>query len=405
MLQHAAARRRASRKTINMASWEDESFELAPLSLEDEDTFVAPRTALVKADDYPHEDLPVLLVDLAALSADQPGANNAAVREQVLERLQADWTANSSELMAAGMCWHAPRAEADERRLAYEAAHPEAALTAIGYPRMVDGVPVTVLAETVMRSTPWEIVDEIKKYIARARRPLKWQADLAVELEEIAEGEAAWSERIADSNRALEAAVTARECTLARMHASHHASNVPLTGNEVTSMLAHLDELSVNVRAAEAACKEAAESDPDGAAPPGEASIVEVILDLVFQQYPRPDTMSFTEHVTEVAQIKHDLTRMWRSTFGRLPVASNLILKHAPARPPPPRGRPRMLVPAPPGAKPRVPPLLRGSAYALGQDERQRQQIEALASQPGEAVASQDRMAVEPRSESASDWF
>ena len=49
---------------------------------------------------------------------------------------------------------------------------------------------------------------------------------------------------------------------------------------------------------------------------------------------------------------------MWRSTFGRLPAASELATKHAPLPPPPPRlllnGQPRrarMRVPPPPGAQ------------------------------------------------------
>jgi len=82
-------------------------------------------------------------------------------------------------------------------------------------------------------------------------------------------------------------------------------------------------------------------------------SSLDLILDLLFQRC--------TLHELQgVAEKKRSLRRMWKSTFGRLPPASDVALKHAPGRPatartsaadrpvPPPEFRGRLRVPPPP---------------------------------------------------------
>ena len=89
--------------------------------------------------------------------------------------------------MATGVCWHVPADEAEERRVAHEASHPGATMTVIHYPSDVDGTPTSVLVDSVLRPTPWEVLDAVKAHIVQAHRPLKWQADFCVEIEELAE--------------------------------------------------------------------------------------------------------------------------------------------------------------------------------------------------------------------------
>ena len=390
-------------------AWDADDFELAPLTAEGEEPFVPNKlmaaeetAAALQAEAEDDEDLepPVVLVDLAALSISSSSADDAnsgalgssladshaAVRERVLERLDADWHANLSELMAQGVCWHARRRESAARRLEHEAAHPGAVLTVVHYPSVVDGVRTGSLVEAVARPTPWEVCDELKAHIAQARRPLKWQAELSAELEELAEREAAWAEVMAALTAERDAAVAEKELTLARMHAAHKKPGAPpLTPADVTRMLAWLDELDARVAAAEEARVEMAEDDcgfiepeplaagsgadaaaaaadaADGRSPPAppSRSLLDIMLDVIFEQYPTPASISWAEHAVELSRAKSDLRRMWKSTFGRLPAASAIALKHAPKRAPPkPRAageRPRMLVPAPPGAQ-RPPP-------------------------------------------------
>jgi hypothetical protein len=77
-------------------------------------------------------------------------------------------------------------------REVYEAAHPDAVLTVVHYPSVVNGVRTVDLVEALARPTPWEVCDELKALISQARRTLKWQADLAAEVEDLAEREATW---------------------------------------------------------------------------------------------------------------------------------------------------------------------------------------------------------------------
>ena len=170
------------------ASWDDADFSLAPLSLEpEEEAFVAPKAPEIDEEQQIDDDRPALLLDLAMLAAQEQQVDAHLLREQVLTTLRANWTTKSGELMAAGMCWHVPAREADERRVAYEASHPGATVTVIHYPTEVDGTPTSTLVDNVLRHTPWEVLDTLKDHVAKARRPLKWQADFCVELEELAE--------------------------------------------------------------------------------------------------------------------------------------------------------------------------------------------------------------------------
>jgi hypothetical protein len=78
-------------------------------------------------------------------------------------------------------------------------------------------------------------------------------------------------------------------------------------------------------------------------------SSLDLILDMVYQR------CSLYE-LEGVAEKKTGIRRMWRSTFGRLPVPSQLALRYAPGKPnvaatrplPPPACRGRLRVPSPP---------------------------------------------------------
>ena len=393
-------------------SWDDADFELSPLPAADEEAFIhAPMTQEDEGgDDLIDEgSFPVLIVNLAPLAAadDMLRGEFGAVRQVVLSALERDWTAKVSELMAAGMCWHAPRRESSTWREDYERAHPGSMLSVIEYPSHVEKVRTASLWRAVTRSTPWEVVDLLKAHIARCRRPLKFQADLAIELEELAEKEARTAEACDAARAQLRAASSEREAALAAMHAKHaaQAPGVPDAAEDVSDaaaalgdmsrMVAELDSLDVQLKEkvaeAEAVEAEAAE----GAAPEsGEVpSLLDVILDVIFKQYdddpsaeaklePPPPPLgahqtpgappavdaqaswsaSWSVHAVAVSTRKRELVRTWQSTFGRLPAASDMVLKHAPqgatraSHMLPPKeqkvGRPRMLVPPPVAVRP-----------------------------------------------------
>ena len=243
-------------------AWDDESFALTPLSIEEEeDKFVAPKHQLTGDDAveyaYADEDRPpALLVDLTALAAEQQQTDVATLREQVMATLHANWNTKSGELMAAGVCWHVPERETEERRLAHEASQPGAVLTVIHYPSQVDGVRTGDLVRSVMRPTPWEVADAIKTHVAQSRRPLKWQADLCVEVEELAEQEASWGEQRAERRDALANLLAERQ----RTHDMLHAAKDPATDSAAT-MLGRLFELDAEIAAAKRAEEEAAEEE------------------------------------------------------------------------------------------------------------------------------------------------
>jgi hypothetical protein len=435
--------------------WDDDNFELAPLApREDEDAFVAPTVIGDATADAADDCLepPALLIDLAALSLTPDAARiaaageapppfdegHAAIRERMLERLHTDWYANLAELMAAGVCWHVPRRESHVLREVYEAAHPDAVLTVVHYPSVVNGVRTVDLVEALARPTPWEVCDELKALISQARRTLKWQADLAAEVEDLAEREATWLDAMEELRREREAAIDAKERALAQLHAERRRDDVPaLTPQEVTRALAWLDELDDEIEAAEHAVREMA-ADANGifeppesdaaATPEAEASsqassrdarltapmtaqqpppqkppfatqlspppqhqcpqqqqqqqqrsLLDIILDVLYEQFPQEEGLSWVENAVKVVQTKSELRRMWRSTFGRLPAASALALKHAPPRPPlparAPGERPRMIVPGPPGALRQAPntAFMPRAARPCAADERRSQ--------------------------------
>ena len=354
-----------------MDDWEADTFELAPLpdAAAEEEAFVGPASSADiggtddhhrdydEAADYDYDDasaaaadtFPAMIVDLAAFRADHPEASIAELRRATLETLASDWTDKSAELMAAACAWHVPRATSADHRATYEAAHPSATLSVFEYPSTIASVPVLALWQTVTRPTPWEVVDRIKRHLAQARRPLKWQADIALEIEKVAahedEEHEARRERKDGENAPDEDEDDEAE----------DGSDVAGGGGGGSGGSA----------AAAFGCQ------PSRAAGGGgrrrRPSLVDVVLDMVFQHYPNepppPGGSGWTERAVEAAAMKHDLRRMWRSTFGRLPPASDMVLKHASAsgagrgknattrgRQVVRRGQPRMLVPGPPPA-------------------------------------------------------
>ena len=319
-------------------SWDDDNFEVPALAAADdeEEQFVAMARAK-EEEDINHADgdapgIPVLVVDLAPMAAAEAelAGEYSAVRSLVVNALHHDWTGKSSDLMLNHLAWHLPKLQSAALREAYEAAHPGSMLSVIEYPLEVDGVRTATLWRVVTRPTPWEVLDAIKAHLSLARRPLKFMADFALELEELAEAEAAKAEEIAEGGGGSAAA------------------------EEMELEMA--DEMDVDA-----------------------PSLLDCVLDVIFERYdanPLDDPLddsssstpaaaassSWTERAIAITQRKKELKRMWRSTFGgRLPAASSRVLKHAPRavssaargdnQAVPARGvrsgRPKMLVPPP----------------------------------------------------------
>lgn len=368
-----------------MASWDDDAFELPTLPggpADDEERFVHPPTQAEQLGAEEAESFPAMLVDLAPLAAvdERLRTEYEAVRSVVLSALQDDWSAKSGELMQNNLCWHAPRSESAAFRLAYEAAHPGSMLSVIEYPESVDGVRSATLWGAVTRPTPWEVVDILKHHVAHSRRPLKFMADLALELEDLADAEERKAETVARAQAALEAAVAMKQTTLAAMQAAHarkseaavahdaptalvdladagalptHRSVTPAaSADDVTRMLAQLDLLDAQIEEkrshADEVLHEAAESSvpvhSEGEGGSGGVddepaadvpSLVDILLDVIFEQYDdepglepglepapieervaRTAATSWMVRAIAISQRKCDLRRMWASTFG-----------------------------------------------------------------------------------------
>ena len=327
-------------------------------SSDDEEPFVAHGAGSRLEDVDPIESFPALLVDLAPLALELPGAST--VREAVLEQLAHDCMGKSAALMEQGFCWHVPRSESASRREVHQAANPEALMSVFQYPAESEGIKTFAMWRAVKRLTPWEPCNVFKEAVAEARRPLKWMADMAIELEDLAEREANLLNIREDARRFLEDALHEREATLEKMHLSHYETSEPLTHQDISNMLAHVDALDQRVADAEHYVEDA-EGAEGGAAADGERSLIDILLDVVYQHHPMeplPPGESWVVQQATIAEKKQSLRRRWQVFFGRLPVASDLTLKHAPpsnqgSAPASPqnsgKGRPRLRVPPPPG--------------------------------------------------------
>ena len=245
--------------------------------------------------DEPDEDplatFPALIVDLAPLLAvhDVDVGDGAArqVREAVLITLQNEWTAKSGELMEHGLAWHVPRCMSTQRREEHEARLPNAMLSVFEYPVELDDRKTAAMWRLVQRPTPYEVCDALKAEVANARRPLRWQADMAEELEELAEREQRCMELREDARHALDDVKREREDALARMHAAHHNADAPpLTPQQIHSMLGHLDDLDEQVAEAEAVLEEAVNVEGGAADDADERTLIDLLLDAIFEFYP-----------------------------------------------------------------------------------------------------------------------
>jgi hypothetical protein len=292
-------------------SWEDDNFELPPLPAADEETY-RPLSSEGAASGPPttaptdEQDFPALLIDLAPLAAEYPTYECSEVREAVLSTLRQDWTAKLGELMTAGLCWPVPRSIAHERRVVHEEARPEAMLSVFEYPAEVDGVSCAVLWRVVTRPTPWEVVDAFKRAVAEARRPLKWQADLCIELEELAEREEECREARMAATSEVEAIQEERAAMLASMHASREGGLADL---DIHSMVAALDQLDDQLQVAAGECQ-AAVSAGGGACAESDWSLIDVLLELVFECQGEPPgaVVSWTQQMVRIADSASSLS-------------------------------------------------------------------------------------------------
>ena len=111
------------------------------------------------------------------------------------------------------------------------------------------------------------------------------------------------------------------------------------------------------------------DEDVEAEAAEGEASGVDLLVGMIFQRLPKRAGVSGADDLLWRSTTQRDLRRMWLGTFGRLPVASGLALKHrigSGIQQKSPGQRPRMLVPPPilPGTE--LPPMRRSSSRSSG---------------------------------------
>lgn len=325
--------------------WEDADVSRLKLDEEEEEEeeYVAPKAPAWQgeaADDGEDDHLlmPALLLDLSAL-ADQAGEDDVSrVREKTLAALAGDFFGRAGELLGAGVCWHVPVRTCDSERAMHEELRPGTILTVIEYPAQVDGAPIESLWQIVSRETPWEVVDEMKRHVAATARSLKQMAEICVEIETLAEEENVVACRVLEAQEDLERLQHTRTELLETMHSSHDHATTPLSADEVSEMLQRIDEMNEKVQRQEREHEEAvAEQQGEGAAPEGERSTLDLLLDLIFERYPPPAAFTrrrggagWAQHATEKAEARRTLHAMWLAWFGRAPAASKLALKHAP---------------------------------------------------------------------------
>jgi hypothetical protein len=293
-------------------------------------------------DEDPLTSFPAVMVDLTPLIAEHSddGHSVARIREAVLDKLNADWSANLAELMEQGLAWHVPRRESKRHREEHEARFPGSVLSIFEYPaELGEGQKTAAMWRLICRPTPAEACDAIKAEVARARRPLRWQADIAEEVEMLAEQEHHAMEVRRDAQHGLDAATEQRQSALEAMHNAHTAADaVPLTPQQVQSMLDHLNELDEYVEEARSLVEDTQSMGGPAADDDDQQTLVDLLLDAIFQFHPgvsagEPEPTSWLEQQIAKAERKGALRRMWRSFFGRLPLPSELALKHAPRKP------------------------------------------------------------------------
>ena len=359
-------------------AWDDEDFELGameqalPTEEEEEEAFVlpvAPMDSQEPSTGGPVEvDRPVLLLNLSGM-AKQLGQDDSSVselRSQVIDALSASFLLKSSELLVSGLCWHSVNWRcADDQQEIFEELEPGSVMTVIPYPEFIDGVPVDALWAGVCRPTAWEVIDLMKNFVANSHRDLRWKADVCKELEAMAERAMCLMESRQASSSKVASITSERQRVLDAIDAAEEAcgcdGEVPeKVMRSMVAMLQNLDSHLVEATVALELIQE--EGGPD--APEGEASGVDLLVGMIFQRLPRRAGVSGADDLLWRSTTQRDLRRMWLGTFGRLPVASGLALKHrigssiqqtSPGRPP------RMLVPPPilPGTE--LPPMRRWS--------------------------------------------
>ena len=331
-------------------AWDDDAFTLPVLTPDDapadeEEPYVAPRTHTewVEEDDGAGAggELPVLLLSLSEMARQlgQGEAGISTLREQVLEALEADFSKRSAELLASGICWHSVRWRAAADRAEREAELGEGStITVINYPPSIDGVSTDQLWMRVRQATAWEVVDQLKEHIMDANRDLLWKVKVCNEVEEMAEREMTLWERRRGSASKVESLESERLRTLHAIRAAQESCggehNVPEPCMRSMTFLLHNLEAHLGEATAEHA--RALEEGGDEAAE-GEPSAVDLLLGMIFQsQAPvlrsRADADAYTraspDSLAWRTTTTRDLRRMWHSTFGRLPAASKLALKH-----------------------------------------------------------------------------
>ena len=359
--------------TPEEAAWDDDDFELNSLALvpanEEEEVFVPPRApdASAFSKEPPGEvDRPVLLLNLSGM-AKQLGQDDSCVaelRSQVLDALSASFLVKSNELLVSGLCWHSVNWRcADDRAERDEELEPGSVITVIPYPEFIDGVPVDALWAAVSRPTAWEVVDLVKNCVANSHRDIRWKADVCKELEAMAEREMCLMESMQASSSKVASLTSEKQRVLDSISAAQEGCGGEVPEKVLRSMTAMLHNLNGHLAEATVALALVLEEGGPEAAE-SEASGVDLLIGMIFQRLPRRAGVSGADDLLWRSTTQRDLRRMWQSTFGRLPGASVVALKHrigssiqqrSPSRPP------RMLVPPPipPGTE--FPPVNRWS--------------------------------------------
>ena len=318
-------------------SWDDVDFQVPTVPPEEaEEEYRPPRGAPSTSSAPPPtdddlEDRPVLLLELTALAKQLDEEDVLLVRQMLVTALHGSFAAKSAELLRSGHCWHSVRWKVEADQEAREEQMPEGVFTVVEYPREINGVSVSALWDTVMRRTPYEALDAAKDRVAASALALPTKADLCVELEALADREAELAARRAAAAGRLRSLKSERERTVERVARQHEgrSNGSPMSAKAAASVQSMLDSLDGHL--AEAADElEQAIADGGADAPEGARSAVDLLLGLVFEAAPRPLWAAPAEFAVEMAQRQGELRRMWASTFGRLPAASERALAYAP---------------------------------------------------------------------------
>eukprot|EP00965_Chrysotila_dentata_P088493 2921989-Pleurochrysis_carterae.AAC.2 len=257
----------------------------------EEEEYVPPREDATMAmcdDDGNHA--PVLLVSLSAVAAREISHSIPDVHKQLLITLKDGFVTTSADLFASRVCRHSERWRCEDEREKLEECEPGSVYAVIEYPESIDGVAVSTLWHGLRAPTEWEVVDELKTLVSEVSRDLRWKSEMCVELE-------AMAVREAEARRVREVDELYAQCE--DWEQLHGCSLSHLTPFQPPQPASQDRELAAGAADTEDA-----------------VSSLDLVLDLLLRDLPRPPATSLADHMEAIAERRTSLRRMWRATFG-----------------------------------------------------------------------------------------